>query len=391
VSILAAGVWSAERSALGFPSPLAGPGRPALPRSEERVIEKAWKQLERGRADDAARQVGRAGSSAAAELLRLQLLTHEDPSGAVAGLRRLCEAHPSYAAAWATLATAAAGTSDDAVAYSAATLTAELWPDSRWAAHKVELGRRLIDDRIVSARRRLAEAQPEAALAEIAPALALEPGHRGALAVRIEALIVLERLDEAEGLLVGLGDDATAPMLAGRIAERRGDWLTAMERYGSAPPTTPGRSVALQRAQLRWRLSVLPTYVQAAIVSPELSRVELAVLMIALAPQLEAIENGRVPLLTDIVDLPSQREIVAAVRLELMEIDPLEHRFFPNQVATEREIKLAVDRLAEQLGAPPPLWCSPPEVVSSCLQIAEPVSGQWLADLVVTMVFGESK
>jgi hypothetical protein len=162
-----------------------------------------------------------------------------------------------------------------------------------------------------------------------------------------------------------------------------------MDRYGALPVDTPGREAALHRAQIKWRLSVLPEHVQSALASARLSRVELASLVVALVPELEAIGGGRVPLLSDIVDLASQREIVTMVRLELMEVDRLEHRFYPRREVTAEEFSSAVDRLSELVGVSPPSWCDPPRVLSSCVELSVPIAGEAVAELIMGLVHGE--
>jgi hypothetical protein len=247
-----------------------------------------------------------------------------------------------------------------------------------------------VEARLSEARDELAAADPSAALETVARALALEPDDPDALLVKAHALVEDDRPDQAEEILAGLGGLPGAAMLGGRIAEDRGDWLTAMERYRAAPEGTPGRAEALERAQLRWRLSVLPDYVQEALASQDLSRSQLAALMVSLVPATKAIGGGRVPLLSDVVDLPSQQDIVTAVRLELIPVDPLEHSFHPTAEVAPDEVRAALDRLAQLLGVPAIRWCESPSVISlSCKEIESPIQGSQVADLVLGLVHGE--
>jgi hypothetical protein len=131
----------------------------------------------------------------------------------------------------------------------------------------------------------------------------------------------------------------------------------------------------------------MPDYVKSALASSELTRSELAVLLLALAPQLEGIGGSAVPLLSDIVDLPSYREILTAVRLQLIEPDPLERRFFPERTTKPADIRYALDGLCHLLGLPAPAWCEPEVVlISECVEIANPVTGKDVAELILEIV-----
>ncbi len=394
IALLAAAVSAAAAatdSGQQLPSPLDGPGRPQLERSDQRRIEKALKALARGKPDSAAQNASRAGVSAPAELLRLQIRMLDAGEAPLAELQQMTVANPEYAAAWATLAVAAERSGDAPNAYPAARRVAELWPGSRWAALADDFRRRWVEEPVAEARRRLEENAPEDALDLLAVPLSLEPALRDGRMVEAAALLRLGRLGQAEAVLVDLGEDPDALLLHGEIAERRRDWQTAMDVYSRLPADHPGRGDALHRAQLNWRLSVLPSYVQATLASPELTRAEFAVLMVALVPQVGAVGGGRVPLLSDIMDLPSQREMVTVVRLGLMEVDELEHRFFPDRPVTADEVRAAIDRLAEILGAEAPVWCEPPAVVHSCSVVTAPVSGRSVAELVLALAHGSSE
>ena len=196
---------------------------------------------------------------------------------------------------------------------------------------------RLVEQRVEDADQLLEHGDPAAGLAAVRVALELDPEHRYGRLVAARALLAHGEAADAEAILVSLGRDPDALFISGSIAERRQDWQTAMDLFAAVPPDYPGRDAALRRVQLRWRLTQLPAHVQEALVSPRLTRSQLAVLLVDLMPQLETFSGGTVPVLSDIVDLPSHREILTAVRLDLLEVDPLEHSFHPHRVAEARE------------------------------------------------------
>ncbi len=369
-----------------LPSPLTGPGHPQPPRAEERRLAKAWRDLEGGRTDRASRRMEKAGAGPSAQLLRLQIQLVEGGDPTVQ-LQQLVAVAPGYAAAWCTLSVAAEQAGRRQIAYDAATLAARLWPDSPWAARGARLRRQWVDAPVEQARRSLAEGAPQRALEELQPALALAPDDHGLILVQARAMMEIGRLQEAEDLVAPLLDDPAALMLAAEVAEKAGHLLVAMERYERVPDGTEGRDEGLERVRLRWRLSSLPRYAQTALTSPDLTRAQLATLLVNLAPSLETIPGGRVPLLSDIVDTPCQREILASVRLGLIDVDELEHRFDPQRPVGPAELRIAVDRLASLLGVDPPEFCDPAVVISSrCTEVASPVTGQTASDVILATV-----
>ncbi len=157
-----------------------------------------------------------------------------------------------------------------------------------------------------------------------------------------------------------------------------------MALYDSLPADHPERQGALRRAKRQWRLSHLPPCARTALSSPELTRSQLAILLVALAPQLESIGGSASPVLSDIVDLPCSRNIITAVRLDLLSSDSLEHRFFPNRTARGAEVRDAVDGLCHLLGLQAPVWCEEPG--SGCTVLSEPVSGEQFTDAVMGLL-----
>jgi hypothetical protein len=374
-----------------FPSPLEGPGRPPLEQSQVKTLTKAVELQTRGRFQKALKQLSKAGSGPAQQLLRLQISFAPDDDQALQSMRHLVETSPDYAAGWATLFVVAEKAAEPRIAYEAAGHVVELWPGSRWARQAEEMRRRWVGALVAAAEHSLEAKAPEQALVDIERALEVDPTNHELLLGQAECLVRLDRLDDAESILADLGNDPRALMMAGHVAELEGDLVTAMDRYQAAPAETPGRDEALRRAQTRWRLSVVPSYVQSALASHRVTRAELAVLLINLVPEIRAMGSGSVPLLTDILDLPSQRDIVTAARLELLSVDRVEHRFDPDRTASVPEIQGAIERLAGLVGAPPPVWCGVPNVVSSCMELTTPVDGRDVTEMVLSLVHEENR
>ena len=370
---------------LAFPSPDSGPGGPALDRSEKRQISRGWTSLKAGDAAAARVSARHAGENPAARLLDLQATVVAKDGDPLVGLEELITTQPEYAAAWLTLSAAAEQAGREAVALEAARHGAELWSDQRWVERARDLHHRWVEDRVVAAQRLLEVGDAPGALETVEPALALEPADRGAVLVKARALLAEGELDEAEIVLVALSGDPDALLLAGGIAESRRDWHTAMDLYTALPADHPERQDAVRRARIRWRLSIMPPYVHEAMVSEELDRAGLAVVLVSVAPQTETIEGGEVPVLSDIVALPYQREIVTAVRLEMLDADALDHRFYPDRKVTAKEVQSAIDTLCKILGTAPLRWC-PGQSTESCTGLEQPIDGTTVTDLVLGVV-----
>jgi hypothetical protein len=135
----------------------------------------------------------------------------------------------------------------------------------------------------------------------------------------------------------------------------------------------------------------MPEYVQEAVDSLELDRAQLAVVVVTLAPKVETLPGGQVPLLSDVMTLPSQNEILTATRLGLIESDRFLHRFHPERVATAFEVRSAVDNLARLLEFERPHWCADEIDDQPCAAITEPISGEAVAAVVIEVVAQEDQ
>jgi tetratricopeptide (TPR) repeat protein len=423
--VISAGCASAPATApparLDFPAPDTGPGRPDLVNADQDFIDKGWKALESGDTASARAMASQAGANPAAELLTLQAALVAGSGDPLSGLERLTTAESEYAAAWLTLSVAAENADNEKVALGAASRGAELWSNKRWIERQQRLRQKYVGDRIDSARELYETENPEAALEALQPALDLDPENRDAVLVKARALIALDQPDRAEVALSGLPrdpevvrlsgsiaeargdlsaamriysslpDDPDAMLMAVAIAERQDDWLTAMNLYNALPDDRPEKDPGLRRAKLRWRLSVMPEYVQEAVDSLELGRAQLAVVVVSLAPKVETLAGGQVPLLSDVMTLPSQNEILTAARLGLIESDQFLNRFHPERPVTAAEVRTAVDNLAGLLELNRPDWCADETDDQPCAAIAEPISGEAVAAIVIEVVAQEGE
>ena len=126
-------------------------------------------------------------------------------------------------------------------------------------------------------------------------------------------------------------------------------------------------------------------YVRESLTTSEMNRSDLAVILVALAPEVETLPSKQVPLMSDIVDMPSQREIITATRLGLIDIDRLEHRFDPLRQVTAGEVESAITRLGHLLDYPLPAWCGE-STKEPCVSFSNPIAGEQVASVIIEMV-----
>ena len=377
------------RTRLDLPSPLAGPGVPETKKSQRKKIERGWRELAAGDLVASLKRAERAGQAAPARLLRYQIQLTAGEIDTTQELASYCEQHPDYAAAWMTLSVAAEDAGLETRALEAARHGAQLWTTPPWGNRAITLEQRWIDDRVVNALQLFETGNSGAALAELEAAMALDPHRSDAVLLEAKIFFSNNQLTKAEDRLQSISELPDAVMLHGLIADKRGNWQSAMESYSSLPDDYPGRALALERAKTRWRMTLLPRYAQAAMVTEELTRGDLAVVLVSVQPRLETMLGGAVPVMSDIVDHPGQREIITVVRLGIMNADRRGHLFYPESVADVETVREAVQRSRAVLGLSAPLWCAESDVVgSTCHSIPSPPSGENVANAVLDPMSG---
>lgn len=381
VALAAVMAVSAAGPALPLPSPLAGPGVGELKRSQERKIERALRKRTEGDLDKSEKLARRAGPVAPARLALLHVAVLRDDPAALEDLTHLCREQPDYAAAWITLSQVAEQGGDEGLALEAARRAAAIWPEADRRARVEDLERRWIDDRLARAEQLAADGRTDAALDQLDRVFELAPERADARLVTAEVLYAAGQSAESLAVLDTLADEPDAVMLKARIAEDRRDWQTAMELYSSLPDDHPNKTEALDRVQILWRMTMLPPHSQAAIASTALTRGELAAALIAAEPRLEALPSGTVPVMSDIVDDPGQREIITVVRLGLMSADQREHRFWPDRPVDADTVRTVVDRARTMVGLPSLSWCGDDDVIGSgCTPMPSPPEGGAVVD-----------
>lgn len=375
-----------------FPSPLSGPGVGEIKKSKRKKVDRAWREYLAGDHAESRERARRAGDIAPARLIEYQILVREENPDGLEGLRSLCRQHPDYAAAWITLSIAAEIVDAEMEAIETARRGGALWPEPPWRVRADELYSRWVDERIERADQFVEDGRLSDAMDQVQAARELDPERQDASLIVAKILLANDRIPEASALLDEIPDLPEATFLQGIIAEDRQDWQSAMELYSSLPADFPDRAEGLIRAQIRWRLDLLPKYARSAMKATELTRADLAVILVSVRPQLETIPGDPVPVMSDIVDDPGQREIITVVRLGIMSADRREHRFFPQSPAALETVRDAIQRTRALLGLPTPVWCKEPDMLgSSCISITPPPSGGAVVQAVLDHASGVSR
>ena len=378
-----------DETRLDLPSPLSGPGVPEIKKSQTKKIGRAWRELLAGDLIESFKRVQRAADTPPGRLLVYQIQLVKGEKDTVDELVSFCKSYPDYSAAWMTLSVAAEESGRELMALDAARHGARSWSTPPWGERADGLERRWVDERIANAERLFEDGNSEAAMTELLAAKAIDP-HRSDSAL-LEAKIYFSsgQLDKAEARLVDISTQPEAVLLQGQIGEERGDWQSAMEDYSSLPDGYPGRNEALKRAQTRWRMTLLPNYARAAMAADNLTRVDLAVVLVSVLPGLETMPGGAVPVMSDIVDQPGQREIITVVRLGIMTADRRGHLFYPDSEADLETVRQAVHKSRSLLGMPSPKWCTERDMLGSgCVSIPSPASGGSVANAVLDPTSG---
>lgn len=358
------------------PDPLSGPGIGEMKKSQRKKIDRGWRALNEGDHVTSRKRIRSVAQLPAAQLLELQILRQEQAPGLTELMKSFCDKHSAYAAAWITLSISAEEAGLEDVALDAARRGAVLWQTSTWAERADTLYARWVDDRITAAESMIAEGRSEEAGTELDAALDLDAERLDAVFLIGKIHLLNGELDEAEEILAEFPDLPEAVFLRGTIAVERGDWQSAMELFSALPPSHPERATAMNHAQNQWRLTLLPGYAQAAMQSTSLTRGELAVILVSLQPRLKTLPGGDVPVMSDIVDYPSQREIITVVRLGIMQADRRGRLFLPNAPTGIQNVTDAVNRARTLLGLSPRSWCAKADMVGSdCYFIGSPPNG----------------
>ncbi len=371
------------------PDPLPPPpsARP-LAAAEGEAIYRALAAAEQGDEAAARRAIGRAPAghpAVALTLLELRFLLGERV-GDEAG--RLAQAQADYlqAHSFAAQALEAEGRLADALA--AARKALPLGGEAGEVRRVRELEALVIGNALDLARAALAGGDGERAVALASDALDVVPGAVSLLEVLVRGYLLEGDVRAAARLVTALPDDGEGLELKGRVAAAGQQWDVAAGLFGRLPAGHPGRCALLQDARRRGRLGQAPPYVQRALGSANLSRAELAALVVWEVPAVTEHARGAASIFEDIVNLAERRDVVAVVRAGVMTGDTVTRRFLPHRRVRSGDLIEVAERLVEVIGRPRLAWC-PEGRPDSCLEVpGEVVTGAAASALLRRVALG---
>jgi len=351
-------------------------------------VAEGWNALRTSGTDAALAASRRAGRHPLAVLLAHQAAYMDGATGLTGPLEALTGEHPGWASAWITLSFAAEREGDTELAARAAERAATLWNDPRWTARAARLRDLWATPLLDQAQIALEHGDADGALAILDRLEKAGIQSEETRMLRSRALIAAGRDTEARSLLRELARTPERTELAASLAERDEDWSEALQLYSALPEDWPGRDRNLARVKLRWRLENLPPSVRDAFASPALDRAQMATILVALVPEIEAMNGRPVPVMPDVIGIPEQREVVAVVRAGIMKPVGWGSSFHPEREVTPEIAATIIGRLATFLGRPLPPSCAG-TATPGCLGIEAPVSGAMVRKAIWAILFPE--
>lgn len=359
------------------PDPFPGPPatRP-LSERERLAMYEALAAAERGDRVTAQRALRR--TSSASPVLALAKLEVGFLLGEQVGeqAERLARAEPEYKQAWSFAAQVWQAEKRWAQALEMARRALQLGGEAKEALRVRELEALVVGGALERARAALGAGDADTAISLASEALAAVPAAVSLLEVLVRAYLSKGDVAAAARFTPALPDDAVGLELKGRVAMAGQQWDVAVEIFRRLPADYPGRCPLLEEARQRQRRAQAPPYVQKALAASDLTRAQLAALVVWEVPALAERAAGPVVVFEDIVNASERRDIVTVVRAGVMGADIVTRRFFPHRRVRPRELVEVVERLAAVMERPRPLWCDQ-EPPPSCLEIpAQEVTGE---------------
>lgn len=190
-------------------------------------------------------------------------------------------------------------------------------------------------------------------------ALLVQPGATAARLLLTQKLIVLRQFDEArkalDPLLSSAELDRTEVQEAlAEIDVGRGRYEEALVRYErlSRRDRDPRFARRLDEVKLLWSAVNMPVHFRRALESPAVTRADFAILLYWTVASVRFANNvGSPPIATDI-DVAGREEIIRAIALGILVIDPVTRRVDPARPLTTVSLARLVSRTLTARGAP---------------------------------------
>jgi tetratricopeptide (TPR) repeat protein len=285
------------------------------------------------------------------------MLRKGDTAGATAIVDKLLADHPAYTAALVARAELAIA---DKQTRTALDLYRDLArrPDApATAASRVrELETQLFNDLFAAAN----AAPSEESIRLLREALQIQPGSNAARTLLAQRLIAQKQYDDARKELDPVinsndVDRADVQELLAEIEVGRGRYQEAIIRYERLMRRTNDRRYAdrLDDIKETWNALNMPAHYQRALESEAITRADLAVLLYWKVASVRFAQNlGAPPIAIDIGDVAGREEVVRALALGILSVDPVTRRVGPYTAVTAGGLGRFAQRVLQMRGAP---------------------------------------
>jgi predicted Zn-dependent protease len=222
----------------------------------------------------------------------------------------------------------------------------------------------IVKDRAADIRERYFEELSANALAAKGPdanrllreALTINPGARDLRIQLVHNLLAQKNWDEARTTLDPLvnteADKSDVQEALAEIEIGRGQYEQAIQRYELLSKRDPRYAGRLNELKQRWNDDNMPPQFRKAIESEVATRSDLAVLLYWKLAAVRFAQNvGTPPIAIDIEDATGREEIVRAIALGILQVDPVTRRVSPNAPITAASLTRYAARVLSSRGA----------------------------------------
>ena len=197
------------------------------------------------------------------------------------------------------------------------------------------------------------------AVAALRQALLVMPNASAARVLLAQKLLALKQYDEARATLDPLlnsseVDRTDVQETLAEIEVGRGNYEQAIVRYErlARRESDPRFARRLEQVKEQWNAANMPPQFQRAIATDSVTRSDFAVLLYWLVPSVRFAQNvSTPPIAIDLGDAAGREEIVRAIALGVLQVDPVTRRVNPTTPLTEAMLERLASRVLAVRGA----------------------------------------
>lgn len=329
-----------------------------VPQSVDQRFQAAWLSVEAGDTDRARQQLTRIQQRQAdylpAELALAAIDVREGrPDLARPIVDAVLNRAPLYTAARVYDAELSARGGDLRRAYSTyAQITAQGPVPEVTREGVIDLRGQLVSAIVASAR----TAPAAEAVPLLQEALTIDPRSKPTRLLLAQSLVAQRNWNAAftvvKPLLTTDGDDPGVQATTAEIEAGRGQYEQAIARYQELASRDPRYVPRLNAVKEQWSEANMPPQFTQAIGSEELNRTDLAVLLYWKVASIRFAQNlATPPIAVDVSELPGREEVIRAIAIGMLQVDPVTRRVNPTAPVTAVQLARYAARVLVNRGA----------------------------------------